>query len=69
MNWLAYIFLAFFISLGAWICWELCLLQLDREESIHRKQQDSLRRFHRMQARDRNEPKYTAWWKSLRIGR
>ena len=55
MNWLAYIFLAFFISLGAWICWELYLLQLDREESIHRKQPAS--------------SKYTAFWKSLGIER
>ena len=69
MNWLGCIFMAFFIGLGAWICWEIYKLQLDRYETIHRNQQASLKRFHKMRARDRNEREHTAWWKSLGIGR
>ena len=75
MSWLwAFLVLAMALALS------LALLQVELERDprhvedmnrkrIHREQQEALKRFHKMQARDRNEPKYVAWWKALGIGR
>lgn len=41
----------------------------DEHYKVHKAQQDALKRHHKMMARDRDEPRITAWWKSLRIGR
>ena len=44
-------------------------LEHERQERVRRRQKESLARYHNQMARDRKEREFTAWWKSLRIGR
>ena len=58
------------IGIAVLIIREIIRIQEENYDAqVHRKQQNSLRRFRKMQARDRNEPRYSAWWKSLGVGR
>lgn len=52
-----------------WAGWPVFSEGLNHDDKAHAKRQASLKRFHKMQARDRYEPKYRAWWKSWGIGR
>jgi O-antigen ligase len=51
-----------------WAIWPV-VTERSLDEIIHANQQASLKRFHRMQARDRREREHRAWWKSLGIGK
>ena len=52
---------------GIALCMVRPVMEMDEEKKIHRRQMESLRRFHAMQARDRREREHRAWWKGLGI--
>ena len=73
-SWIIYTTLLTFLVAG---CWAIYKLQCERDprdeaeerrQRIRQHQQAALKRYHNMQARDRREREYTAWWRSLGIG-